>query len=207
MKKLILSLCILLSLATFASAQDAFGLHFSVPYIYQNWVEDDFKYSSNTNAIGFGLHYITIPENSRVGGIGIADLYFPQKIKTKVTFMGYTGEGVTKRKDYDALWGINAFGGAAFALIKAPTVGLTFGPGIHYRLLYTKIGDYATADNSIGLGMDAQFNISFFPSTYFTAGINGTFDFFEFYRTEDDSKSRPVRTLMITPRIGFGVQF
>ena len=207
MKKLFLSLCILFSLATFASAQDYFGLHFSVPYIYQNWVEDDFKYQSNTNAIGFGLHYITIPEDSRVGGIGMADLYFPQKIKTKVTLMGYTGEGVVKRKDYKSLWGLNIFGGGAFALIKAPTVRLTLGPGVHYRLLYSKIGDYATVDNSIGLGLDAQLSISFFPSTYFTAGGNATFDFFEFYRTEDESKSRPVRTLMLTPRIGFGVQF
>ena len=207
MKKFILSLCILLSMATFVSAQDSFGVHFSVPYIFQNWNEDDFKYSSNTNAIGFGLHYITIPENSRVGGIGIADLYFPQKIKSKVTFMGFTGEGVTTRKDYDSLWGLNAFGGAAFALIKGDTVGLTLGPGVHYRLLYTKIGDYATAENSMGLGLDAQFNISFFPMTYFTAGANATFDFFEYISTEDDSDTRGVRTLMIIPRIGFGVKF
>ena len=211
MKKLILSIFLALAVVSFATAEieSEGGLHFCMPFGTRNYKEDNIKYQTTSNAIGFGIDYLTAKEDTIVGAYGDIELLFPQKSKTTITIDDWTGSGTVVRGDFDEWWCLNLFGGPAFNIIRLPVTWLSVTPGVHFSVECQKDGKFTAGTMNFGLGADVQDSFTFFPGTFLSIGCSVYLDLFERYATsasDEKSDTRGIVGISFNPRIGFGVR-
>ena len=149
---------------------DSFGLHFSVPLVFETATESGAKAETNMTSIGFGIHALSL-YTDRIGLYVNLDLVFPQTMNMKVTYGGVTQSYSVSRSDYDSLWGIAALFAPAISIIHTDKMLFTVSPEIHYTMMFVDAG-YATESYVFGIEANVQDSIFFSSNGYFTVGAD-----------------------------------
>lgn len=184
---------------------DSFGLHFSVPLVFETATESGAKAESNMTSIGFGIHALSL-YTDRIGLYVNLDLVFPQTMNMKVTYGGVTQSYSVSRSDYDSLWVMAALFAPAISIIHTDKMLFTVSPGIHYTMMFADAA-YATASYVFGIGANIQDSIFFSSNGYFTIGADIAYDFLGFTIANGESKSGGTHDFIFNPKIGVGFRF
>lgn len=197
---------IMSSLFAVETKYDSFGIHFSLPLVFESASENGIKAETNMTSIGFGIHALTL-YTDKIGLYANFDLVFPQTMTIKATYGGISQSYSVSRSDYDSLWGMAALIGPAISIVYTDTMLFTVSPGIHYTMLFADATAAASSSIVFGFGANVQDSIFFSTNGYFTIGADIAYDFIGTTSVNGKSKSGETHDLILNPKIGIGFKF
>jgi hypothetical protein len=188
--------------ATFAKEKtfESFGFQFSVPMIFESEVEYGVKVNSTIESVGFGMNALTL-YSEKYGMFASLDLFFPQRIKLKLSYNGQTEAGVLDRSNYYSFWGMDAMFCFAMKVFQNETNLFTISPGIHYEMISAEAQDSSLA-YTFGLGLNIQDYISLNEKVFLMFGANIAYDFIGFGFYNADVYSITSNVFIFSPKIG-----
>lgn len=183
------------------------SLNFSAPI---QWYQShgDREIDARTVSLGVGID-TTILLTKRVGLHISGDLYFPQKMDGTESIAGVeTPISYKLQKEWDTDFGISAFVGPSFALIRASRVLFALAPGFHYYMLLAEKGRDTVIQSALGAGINAEFMFNITDHVFVRAAVDATWDFWgseEYTSGLWTDYSKIGRAINVTPSIGIGI--
>ena len=209
MKRFIIGLLLtLLLFSAFAieTKYDSFGVHCSVPLVFETANDDGITTNSRATSIGFGIHALSL-YTYRLGLYANLDLFFPQKMRTDLSYGGSSYSYEVSRSDYNSLWGMTLLLGPGICITNSDSMLFTISPGLHYMMLVANSSSSSSVSYLFGIGANIQDSIFFAENGYLTIGADIAYDFLGFSLVNGHSNSNNGRDFIINPKIGVGLKF
>lgn len=184
---------------------ESLGFHFSLPLMFENEVEYGVKVNSTIESIGFGMNALTL-YSEKYGMFASLDLFFPQRIKLKLSYNGQIEAGVLDRSNYYSFWGMDAMFCFAMKIFQNEMNLFSISPGIHYEMLFAEAID-SSYIYTFGLGLNIQDYITMNEKVFLMFGANIAYDFIGFGFYNADVYSIKSNQFIFSPKIGIGFKF